>query len=380
LHSDGSSHTIILAVSRRGAALARTLAAALPDSPALYLDRRMMEAADQATPFDLPLRPVVQKLFGDCQQLVLFLPVGAAMRLLAPCLQDKHTDPAVVCVDDAGRFAVSLLSGHLGGADQLAQQVAAILGAAPVVTSASHVTGAIAVDLLGRDLGWKLEANSLAVTRASAAVVNGDPVGIYQQAGERHWRPQDTPLPSNLRVYPSVQALAESDAVAALIISDQAGVSGDRGRFETRPYGHFLSPKHVVVYRPRSLVAGMGCRKGAPVEELEALLADTFQQHNLALGSLRCIATADLKADEPGLKELAQRHGVPLICYPAQELNRAFEEHGSRAATPSQARRLLGIWGVSEPAALLAAGSQELLAPRQKSARATIAVARMVFG
>jgi cobalt-precorrin 5A hydrolase len=125
----------------------------------------------------------------------------------------------------------------------------------------------------------------------------------------------------------------------------------------------------------------MGCRRGVPVAELEQLLVETFRRHNLALASLRCIATAELKGDEPGLLALAERYGVPLVCYGAQELNRAFEGGAAHGATPSQAaRRLLGVWGVSEPAALLASGSTELVVPRQKAARATVAVARVVFG
>ncbi len=366
------SSTAIVAISRRGAGLARALAAALPGDVTLYLDRRRLTADDSAVPFDLPLRPVVQQVFQEHQRLVLFLPVGAAVRLLAPCLNDKHRDPAVVCVDDAGRFAVSLLSGHLGGADRLAQEVAQALGAAPVITSASHVTGALAVDLLGQDWGWRLEAESQAVTRASAAVVNGDPVGVWQQTGEAQWWPQGTPLPANLHVYPTVQALAASPSVAALVITDQAGVAGGS-------YQAALPGKHVVVYRPRSLAAGMGCRRGVPVDELEQLLADAFQRHNLSLACLRCIATAELKGDEPGLVALAQRHGVTLVCYGAEELNRAFEGSAGQGVTPSAARRLLGVWGVAEPAALLASGSGELVVPRQKAARATIAVARMAF-
>jgi cobalt-precorrin 5A hydrolase len=374
-----ATRTAIVAISRRGAVLAHALAAALPGGAALYLERRQEgegaslsqpQAQPQVMAFDLPLRPVVQRLFREHQRLVLFLPVGAAVRLLAPCLEDKHLDPAVVCVDDAGHYAVSLLSGHLGGADRLAQEVAQALGATPVITSASHATGTLAVDLLGQEFGWRIEAEPLAVTRASAAVVNGDPVGVWQHTGETHWWPQDTPLPANLHVYPTVQALADSPSVAALVITDQTVLP--------------LPGKHLVVYRPRSLAAGMGCRRGVPVEELEQLLADTFQRYNLSLASLKCIATAQVKQDEPGLLALVQRHGVPLVCYGAQELNRAFEAERNRGlgpgVTPSAARRLLGVWGVAEPAALLASGGGQLLAPRQKAARATIAVARVDFG
>jgi cobalt-precorrin 5A hydrolase len=384
------SRTCLVAISMKGASLARLVASSLAGDKTLYLERRLLDQADEVEAFDLPLRPVVRRIFSQYQALVLFMPVGAAVRLLASCLGDKHHDPAVVCVDDAGRFAVSLLSGHLGGADRLAEEVAGILGAIPVITSASYVTGTLAVDLLGQGFGWRLEADSLAVTRASAAVVNGEPVGIYQEAGEPDWWPQDRPLPDNITIYPSREALAAASCSVALIITDSREGFWGQG---------FFKDKIVVFYRPRSLVVGMGCRRGVPVEELEELLLDTFQKSNLSLGSFACLATAELKKDEAGILALAEKYDVPLRCYSGEELNSVFQtqssvpslrkggsggistsDQGSQGPTPSmKAYSLLGLWGVSEPAALLSSGSKELLVPRQKTGRATIAVARKRF-
>lgn len=389
------SDIAIVAISVHGTALARRLAKALPGEPRLHLERRFCGQDTEQTiadlPFDLPVRPLVAELFGDCQRLVLFMPVGAAVRLLAPGLRDKHYDPAVVCVDDAGRFAVSLLSGHLGGADRLAQEVAQALDAVPVVTSASHAIGTLAVDLLGQEFGWQIEAEPAQVTRASAAMVNGEPVGVYQEAGELDWWPAGWELPANVTLYPSREALKDASCAASLIISDkitQGSPTPARGGA-------------VVFYRPRTLVAGMGCRRGVPVDELEKLLTSTFNSHGLTTTSLRCIATADLKGDERGLVELADKYGVPLQCYRAGELNSVFDEQHpadlstafsdqSAPLTPAQdtlrptprgrVRQLLGMWGVSEPAALLAAGTQALLVPRAQSHRATIAVARVEVG
>lgn len=374
------ARTAIVAISRQGAAPARALHHALTPESTIFLQRRFVEAGDDATAFDLPLRPVIHRLFGEYQALVLFMPVGAAVRLLAPGIKDKHQDPAVVCVDDAGRFAVSLLSGHLGGADLLAQRVAEALGTTAVITSGSHVTGTLAVDLLGREFGWTIEASPPAVTRASAAVVNSEPVGVFQEAGEADWWPEDRPLPDNITIYQSWQLLAESGPAAALVITDrQAPDSGGQS------YREALGEVPLVIYRPRSLVAGMGCRRGVPVEELEKLLLDIFQQHNLSVDSLGCIATADLKKDEVGLLALAEKYSVPLACYSGEELNDVFRRpeviEARNSPSPSKkAHSLLGIWGVAEPAALLASGSRELLHPRQKTSRATIAIARKSFG
>ena len=378
----GSEHramtdTAIVAISRNGAQLARRLAIALGRGTTLYLDRRFLIGDENAVAFDLPARPLVQSVFQECQRLVLFMPVGAAVRLLAPCLEHKHSDPAVVCVDDAGRFAVSLISGHLGGADRLAQEVASILDASPVVTSASHVTGRLAVDLLGQEFGWQLEADPQTITRASAASINGEPVGIYQEAGETGWWPSGQPLPDNVKVYPSFQALAESACATALVITDLAA----QDHPSEKTYSAALPSKFVVLYRPLSLAVGLGCRRGVPMEHLEQLIDATFRDNNLAKASINCITTAELKRDEAGVGQLADKLQVPVLCYGESELNSMFTSDGSELGpTPSpEPHRLLGIWGVCEPAALLASAATDLLVTKTKTDRATVAVARMVF-
>lgn len=389
--------TSVIALSRQAAALARRLPAALGPDTALYLERRFWDESSQARAFDLPLRPVLRQAWADSDAIVLFLPVGAAVRLAAPLLQDKHSDPALVCVDDVGRFAVSVLSGHLGGADKLAEAVAQAIGAQPVITSASHVTGTLAVDLLGREFGWKVEASSNAVTRASAAVVNRDPVGVYQEAGETDWWPPDCSLPDNITIHPSLESLAQSGSAAALIISDRMDPLGDMDEASRQA----LSGVHTILYRPRSLCVGMGCRRGVPLEELEELLLGTFRTNNLSPDSLAALATATIKQDEAGLIALAERYGTSLVCYGPDELNAVFPEGLAEPVAvtsdapgcapdardpisglhPSaNARRLVGVWGVAEPSALLASSASQLLVPKQTAARATIAVARKQHG
>ena len=369
--------TAIIALTRNGAAMARKLAGSLAGKLAesldreftLFIDRRFREDDDLGEPFDLPLRPVVEQAFAEHSSLVLFLSAGATIRLLAPLLESKQVDPAVVCVDDAGTFCVSLISGHMGGADRLAQEVAGHLNARAVITSASHASGTLAVDLLGREFGWRIKADSTTITRASAAVINAQPVGFWQGAGETNWWPEGKPLPENITVYPALEDLAASACAAALVVTDKTDV------LDT-----LLADKITVVYRPRSLVVGMGCRRGVPVEELESLLAETFAANNLSQESIRGISTAEIKRGEPGLEQLAERHGVPLAFFQADELNGVFEDNPDAITSKSErAHGLVGVWGVAEPSALLTAGAQELLVTRKNTKRATIAVARNNF-
>ena len=368
-----SGRTAIIALTRNGAKMARSLAGLLDGDVALLLDRRFFTEGDTkgdtAQPFDLPLRPVVERAFAEYSRLVLFLSAGASIRLLAPCLESKQVDPAVVCVDDAGSFCVSLISGHVGGADRLAQEVARHLGATAVITSASHASGTLAVDLMGREFGWRVVASATTITRASAAVINGQPIGVWQGAGEPGWWPHETPLPGNITVYPALGDLAASACAVALIVTDNL-----------ESLDTMLADKITVIYRPRSLIAGMGCRRGVPVEELESLLAETFQENGLALECLAGIATAEIKRGEPGLEQLAERHGVPLSFFQAEELNQVFETNPDAITSKSErAHGLVGIWGVAEPSALLTSGANELLVTRKNTARATIAVARKNF-
>jgi len=361
--------TAIIALTRNGARMARTLAGSLDRDHALFIDRRFRKDDDSGEAFDLPLRPVVKRAFAGYSSLVLFLSAGASIRLLAPLLESKQIDPAVVCVDDAGSFCVSLISGHVGGADQLAQEVAVCLGARAVVTSASHASGTLAVDLLGREFGWRLKADATTITRASAAVINSQPIGIWQGAGEPGWWPDGKPLPGNIAVYATLEDLAASACATALIISDT-----------TSDLETLLADKITVVYRPRSLVIGMGCRRGVPVEELESLLAEALRENGLSAECLAEIATAEIKRGEPGLEQLAERHGVPLSFLQANELNAVFETNpGAITSKSERAHGLVGVWGVAEPAALLTAGASELLVNREKTTRATIAIARKDF-
>ena len=361
--------TAIIALTRNGARMARTLAGSLDRDHTLFIDRRFRKDDDSGEAFDLPLRPVVKRAFAGYSSLVLFLSAGASIRLLAPLLESKQIDPAVVCVDDAGSFCVSLISGHVGGADQLAQEVAVCLGARAIVTSASHASGTLAVDLLGKEFGWRLKADATTITRASAAVINSQPIGIWQGAGEPGWWPDGKPLPGNIAVYATLEDLAASACATALIISDT-----------TSDLETLLADKITVVYRPRSLVIGMGCRRGVPVEELESLLAEALRENGLSAECLAEIATAEIKRGEPGLEQLAERHGVPLSFLQANELNAVFETNpGAITSKSERAHGLVGVWGVAEPAALLTAGASELLVNREKTTRATIAIARKDF-
>jgi cobalt-precorrin 5A hydrolase len=280
--------------------------------------------------------------------------VGAAVRLLAPLLQDKKTDPAVVAIDDIGRFAISLLSGHLGGANDWTTLFASILGATPVITTASDLLGTLSVDLLGRDLGWKLDPVSMPqLTDVAGLVVDHRPVALVYLAGESEFWSQEQPLPEGITYHTSYDMSARA-CEAALVVSDRV----DPFRCAE---GESITPNHpIILYRPLTLAVGVGCDRGFPAEVMVRQVAAVLAENNLAAASVRLVASIDLKRDEPCIMELARHFAVPFCTFRADELETVSGvEHPS-----TRVKNFVGTPSVAEASALGAATGSKLLVPK----------------
>lgn len=357
----GTFRTCIISITKHSAHLGAQLYEQLPDSE-FFVMQKLSAEAPTATPFSEKVSEFIGKAFYEYDGLVMFISLGAVVRMIADHLRDKKVDPAVVVVDDRARFAIAVLSGHLGGANALTRRVADIMGATPVITTASDVGGTIPVDLLGREFGWEAASWENA-TAVSAHVVNEEPVGFYQSTGERDWW-AGKDLPKNIHIFDSLGALAAAPMTAALIVTDEV-----------------LGPEHsdllkkAVVYRPKSLTVGVGCTRGTSAEAIEIAVTGALEENGLSLKSIRSIATIDLKRDEAGITEFARKLRVPVEYYTQEQLNAAIGiTHTSEAAM-----KHVGAVGVSEPSALLAAGVEELVVPKYKYGMVTVAVARRQF-
>ncbi|MFC8373592.1 precorrin-3B C(17)-methyltransferase [Streptomyces sp. NPDC057238] len=296
----------LIAATAAGAAARDRLAAVWPDRTRVY---------------EGPVPDAVRAAFAECEQLVCFLATGAVVRLVAPLLHDKASDPGVVCVDEGGRFAVSLVGGHGGGANELARAVGEALGAEPVVTTATDAAGLPGLDTLG----LPVEGNVAAVSRA---LLDGEAVALRAEVG---W-----PLPP-------------------LPVADE-------GSYTIRVTDRLVEPgEREAVLRPPTLVVGVGASKGAPVDEVLGLVEDTLREAGLSAASVAELATVDAKAGEEGIVEAARRFGVPLVTYAAGELARVEVPNPSDAPLAA-----VGTPSVAEAAALVGGG--ELLVPKRKSA------------
>lgn len=354
----------IVGITKHGSAIAEKIHGKLERSELFISAKFKREIPGNVTFFETPIKDLTAKIFDSYDALVYIVSLGAVVRTIAPFLKDKHTDPAVIVVDDMANFSISVLSGHVGGANELTEEISRITGAKPVITTASDVGKTIPVDILGREFGWTTELGEN-ITKVSACVVNEEPVGIFQDAGEKNWWKRDVPLPKNFKSYENLDELVASGCKAALLITD---------RILGEPYADLL--KKSVLYRPKSLSIGMGCDKGTTQEQLDKLLEETFQKNNLSVKSVKCVSTVDLKNREAGLLAFCERHGWELVCYTRDELVQLKDI----LPNPSEmVMKYLKIPGVSEPAAMLTAKTDRLVVEKIKAPMSTIAVARIDF-
>jgi cobalt-precorrin 5A hydrolase len=352
----------ILAITAQGAALGERLAQSLPQSKLWVLEKY---APAQAQAFSSTAQAVAD-LWPQVDGLICLFSLGVVVRSVAPHLKSKHEDPAVVCVDEAGAFAIAVLSGHVGGANALAEQVSGILGAQAVITTASDSLGTLAVDILGRELGWVLEGKEKA-TAVSAAVVHGSPVAFVQECGSKNWWARARPLPENIKVFGCVEdALGQrQDWGAVLVVSDRDT--------ETLNMALGALAGQALYYRPKTLFIGMGCDRGLALARLQFLAENALAKLGLSALSVAGLASVDLKKDEEGLIALAQGLGVPFTTYTAQELNQIPGVAPSSAFVFTHT----GAHAVAEPAALRLAGpGSALILNKIKGQGCTLALAR----
>lgn len=308
----------------------------------------------EAIPADLfpckgELRERFAALWHSYDALVCIMASGIVVRHLAPLMQNKLRDPAVLVLDERGQFVISLLSGHLGGANILAKEVARLSGGQAVITTASDVLGLTALDLWCASLGLKA-ADKTSFTRAMARLVDTGSIQIWSDLAM-------PPLPPDIRP-------AARPEEADLLISYSALVQM-RGEAQTKP----------ALLHPQALCLGIGCNRGTSREDIAGAVQATLNRHNLARQSVARLASIDLKADEQGLLAFAAKAELPLHFFSKEALNQVEAVQYSEAVF-----RATGAKGVAEPAALLAAGpGARLLVPKEKYPDATVAVASIAW-
>ncbi len=293
-------------------------------------------------------KSLVHEAWADKEGLIFIMAMGIVVRTIAPLIKDKREDPPVVVIDESGRYVISLLSGHLGGANTLARYIAGIIGAEPVLTTSTDITGLTPIDLWAMSNRLVIE-NSEALASVTTRFIQNRALRVFVEKG------LDIKLPEDY--------LLVEPAYADMLVTN-------RHRIETCG----CKVKEQLYVRPKNLFLGLGCNSGTTEQEISEVIEKVLGEHNLSEISVACIATIDMKTNEPGLKDYAHKRGIPLKGFTAQRLNRVEGIRVSEAA-----KRATGANAVAEPSAILAArissDKVRLIVPKIKSGNVTVAVA-----
>ncbi len=265
---------------------------------------------------------VIKRLWPLYDGLICIMAAGIVVRAIAPLCRDKKVDPCVLVLDEKGQFVISLLSGHLGGGNDLSRKVAAITGGSAVITTASDVTGHTALDLWAAENNLRVQ-NPQVMAGVAAKLVNEGEVSFFStlECGR---------LPADFKV-------VDAAALADIILS--------RAAFDP------LEHPDTLVLCPCNLYLGLGCNRGAKAADFELAITELCTQYHLDRRAIAGIASIDLKADEAGLLQFASDNNLPIRFYAKDELNRVEGVSSSAAVMAATGAR-----GVAEPAAMLAAG------------------------
>ncbi|CAK7070538.1 MAG: Cobalt-precorrin-5A hydrolase [Desulfovibrio sp.] len=348
--------TAVYALTQQGAITAEKIARSMDVD--LFVPRSL--SVKTAKPFG-SLRALVGKTFVSYRQHIFIAAAGVAVRCIAPHIKDKSIDPAVVALDHYGKRVISLLSGHLGGANNLAREVAAITGGEAVITTATDTEKLPSLDILALEFNLAI-ANIKAVAKVNGALIAGKPVIVddaYNHLQLRHSAWKDLFVFTHTPAYRSLCA-EEKESLARVTVTP-----------------HFGSPSDTnLVLHPKVLHVGIGCRRGARAEEILNLIGLSLEQLEFSPSSLAGLASADVKQHEPGILDAAKELELPVRFFSVKELDTV------PVTSPSpKAREMFGIDGVCEPAAMLAAGlaageNAQLRLPKLAQKGVTIAIAQ----
>ena len=351
------SSIAILCLTRNGARQGHKLAARMPGSHLFLPDRlrKESEAGSQAKFFD-DFAACFSRVFRNYAGMICIMASGIVVRSLGGLMTSKYKDPAVVVVDEKGRYAISLLSGHQGGANSLAKMAAAYLGGQAVITTATDVNGKPAVDMMARDIDALIKppGNIKLINRALA---EGETVYLY------------SPWPLNPEWGQGFVSRPWRNATGGL-----NGIETDRIQAPAVVLDCRYSPRNsdeLIFLLPRNLHLGIGCRKGVDYEQLKLAVRTVLDVFCIDKGCIVSLASIDIKAREAALLRLARELQLPLRLFAREELavlEGSFE--GSEWV-----KQNIGVDGVCEPAARLAAKTGTTIVPKQKIGPVTISVA-----
>ncbi len=307
------------------------------------------------------LRAAVRGAFKPNGAPLIFIgAVGIAVRMIAPLLQGKTKDPPVVVIGDDGKFVISLISGHLGGANLLAEGLAPALGATPVVTTATDIAGLPCIEDIAKAFGLTIE-NPSSIKYINSAILRDEKVVVIDAVRDRLNEIKKLFGPKGVFIFKSRLLKKPQEDTPLVVISSM---------LDTSVYGN-----SALILRPKEIVAGVGCRRGVPASVIKASVESALTESGYSPKAIRNLATADVKMDEEGLTLFAEEAGLKIDYFSREELNTIEAPSG----VTKKALETFGIRAVAEPAAIISAGAKKLCIKKVKSGNVTVAAAMVPY-
>lgn len=344
----------VLAITKNGINIGERLKELFPNWD-IFVPSKLSNENKSITWYSEPTSDKIIELFKNSNALICLFSLGAVIRLIAPYLKDKKTDPAVIVIDDKTNFVISVLSGHIGGANELTQEISEKLNALPVITTAADVNKTIAVDLVGREFGWKID-DETTVTKISAYMVNAEPIGVFQQTGNKKWYKE---LPKNVTIYNSLEELKKSNSKAHLIISDTI-IDNELAQ-------------ESVIYRPQSLVIGIGLHWDTTKDTIKDGIEHCLKKFNLSSKCIAKLVSIKKPEDVQGLIDLGKEMQIPVEYVNREELAEIITPNPS-----STVKAFEGTASVSEAAAIKISNGKLIVEKQKFPPNLTVAIARKI--
>jgi cobalt-precorrin 5A hydrolase len=353
-----SSKIAIICITKNGINISKRIKEKIP-SATIYAQSKHKDSSDGIIWFEKNTKNMIEEIFKEYDSIICIFSLGAVIRLISNLLADKKTDPAVIVIDDKANFVISALSGHLGGANALSKSIADILDSTAVITTAADVNETIAVDLLGNNFKWHIE-NFENVTKVSAHMVNEEKIGVYQDSGETKW--WDKELPKNVTVVENIDELKSDNFKAGLIISD---------KIITDP----LLLRKSVIYRPKSLVVGLGFHWNTTEKDIENGIMKVLEENGLSFLSIRNFSTINRGKSPNSLGSYSDKHGIRLEFFDKEKLDKVMVPNPSDIV-----KKYEGTSSVSEASSILSSGGKLIVTKQKFPPNLTVAICRINYG
>jgi len=334
----------ILSFTRKGARLSLQIKDTLKQhgyETDCYTLKEFLTENHEWSCYEPDLKTVAGKLFSYCSLIVFVGACGIAVRTIAPWIKEKGTDPAVICLDEEGKHVISLLSGHIGGANRMTKAIAAGIGADPVITTATDINGLFAVDEWAKKNNLCIRDKN-AVKKISSTLVDGHTVGFQS----------DFEIIGKIPEHLTLDGTCETGVCISL----------DESK---KPYGMTLNLIPKVVY------LGLGCRRDTSAEAIEELVLEILQKNNMTIQAIAGVGTIDLKENERGVLEFARKYSLPITFFSVNELDGVQGDFSGSGFV----KQITGIDNVCERAAVLLSNQGKLICRKSVKNRVTAALA-----